>query len=251
MWPKVGCGCFSIQHQLTRGTLETRSDGVVTSIPAVDGSISAVDGVNKTLGPSMGVLKSDVRTTLRPDRATTKGGPPLCPEDTTTRTLNIPMDAASSPNSGTETDVPGNNASVDLDTIDATSGNSDATSGNSDAASGNSDATSRNSDVTSDEYCAASIKSGASDVDGATSASDDVDGRLEGDASSTSGDDVGIRRSDGVEGVDNSRETLWGSERDRSGTCTGPEELARCCNCRKRVVGDLRGRRVDIKLAKL
>ena len=244
MWPKVGCGCFSIQHQLTRGTLETRTDGVVTSFPAVDGSISAVDGVNETLGPSMGVLESDVRATLRPDRATAKGGPPLCPEDTTTRTLNIPMDAASSPNSGTETDVPGNNASVDLDTIDATSGNSDA-------ASGNSDATSRNSDVTSDEYCAASIKSGASDVDGATSASDDVDGRLEGDASSTSGDDVGIRRSDGVEGVNDSWETLWGSERGRSGTCAGPEELARCCNSRKRVVGDLRGRRVDIKLAKL
>ena len=239
MWPKVGCGCFSIQHQLTRGTLETRTDGVVTSIPAVDGSISAVDGVNKTLGPSMGVLKSDVRTTLRPDRATTKGGPPLCPEDTTTRTLNIPMDAASSPNStsGSETGVSGDNASVDLDTSDATSGNSDATS--------------RNSDVTSDEYCAASSKSGASDVNGATSASDDVDGRLEGDASSTSGDDVGIRRSDGVEGVNDSRETLWGSERGRSGTCAGPEELARCCNSRKRVVGDLRGRRVDIKLAEL
>ena len=248
MWPKVGCGCFSIQHRLTRGTLETRTDGVVTSFPAVDGSISAVDGVNKTLGPSMGVLESDVRATLRPDRATAKGGPPLCPEDTTTRTLNIPMDAASSPNStsGSETDVSGSNASVDLDTSDAsgnsdaTSGNSDATSGNSDAASGNSDATSRNSDVTSDEYCAASSKSGASDVDGATSASDDIDGRLEGDASSTSGDDVGIRRSDGVESVNDSRETLWGSERDRSGTCTGPEELARCCNCRKRVVGDLR-----------
>ena len=246
MWPKVGCGCFSIQHQLTRGTLETRTDGVVTSIPAVDGSISAVDGVNETLGPSMGVLESDVRATLRPDRATAKGGPPLCPEDTTTRTLNIPMDAASSPNStsGSETDVSGNKASVDWDT-------SGATSGNSDAASGNSDATSRNSDVTSDEYCAASSKSGASDVNGATSASDDVDGRLEGDASSTSGDDVGIRRSDGVEGVNDSRETLWGSERGRSGTCTGPEELARCCNCRKRVVGDLRRRRVDIKLAEL
>ena len=228
MWPKVGCGCFSIQHQLTRGTLETRTDGVVTSFPAVDGSISAVDGVNKTLGPSMGVLKSDVRATLRPDRATTKGGPPLCPEDTTTRTLNIPMDAASSPNStsGSETGVSGDNASVDLDTSDATSGNSDATS--------------RNSDVTSDEYCAASSKSGASDVNGATSASDDVDGRLEGDASSTSGDDVGIRRSDGVEGVNDSRETLWGSERGRSGTCAGPKELVRCCNRRKREVGDLR-----------
>ena len=251
MWPKVGCDCFSVQHQLTRGTLETRTDGVVTSFPAVDGSISAVDGVNETLGPSMGVLESDVRATLRPDRATAKGGPPLCPEDTTTRTLNIPMDAASSPNSGTETDVPGNNASVDLDTIDATSGNSDATSGNSDAASGNSDATSRNSDVTSDEYCAASSKTGASDVNGATSASDDVDGRLEGDASSTSGDDVGIRRSDGVEGVNDSWETLWGSERGGSGTCAGPEELTRCCNSRKRVVGDLRRRRVDIKLAEL
>ena len=244
MWPKVGCGCFSIQHQLTRGTLETRTDGVVTSFPAVDGSISAVDGVNETLGPSMGVLKSDVRATLRPDRATTKGGSPLCPEDTTTRTLNIPMDAASSPNSGTETDVPGNNASVDLDTSDATSGNSDATSGNSDATSGNSDAT-------SDEYCAASSISGASDVNGATSASDDVDDWLEGDASSTSGDDVGIRRSDGVEGVYDSWETLWGSERGRSGTCAGPEELTRCCNSRKRVVGDLRRRRVDIKLAEL
>ena len=242
MWPKVGCGCFSIQHQLTRGTLETRTDGVVTSFPAVDGSISAVDGVNETLGPSMGVLKSDVRATLRPDRATTKGGPPLCPEDTTTRTLNIPMDAASSSNStsGSETDVSGNKASVDWDTSGATSGNSDATSGNSDAASGNSDATSRNSDVTSDEYCAASSKSGASDVNGATSASDDVDGRLEGDASSTSGDDVGIRRSDGVEGVNDSWETLWGSERGGSGTCAGPEELARCCNRRKREVGDLR-----------
>ena len=114
----------------------------------------------------MGELEPDVRPGLCPDGPTAVGGPPIRPEDAATDTLAVSVEPTSPADftSGAESDV------ISVSAASVVSGTSDASG-------------------ISDGFSASDVCGATSSVFGASV--NDVDDRLDGDASRSPTDDVG------------------------------------------------------------